>query len=130
MTPKAILEKKFSKDLKGYKAIEVDTFLDKVIADYESFDGYYQEANAHIGELEERLKEAAVHLEEARAESVSLRHELKSLELDNASLHNKFDGIKPGTTPTQENYLLLKKIQAYETYLHSIGIDPNSLLTK
>ena len=38
LNAKAILDKQFNVDLKGYAPREVDEFLDKVIADYQTYD--------------------------------------------------------------------------------------------
>ena len=39
LTTEKILDKKFEKDVKGYNALEVDKFLDLIIADYKVFLG-------------------------------------------------------------------------------------------
>ena len=61
-----ILDKQFHVDFKGYSAIEVDEFLDKVIADYTRFD-----------ELVEMFGERIVQLEKMNA---SLKAQVMELE--------------------------------------------------
>ncbi|EAZ86071.1 cell division initiation protein [Bacillus sp. B14905] len=38
LTSKMILEKEFKKNFKGYNVEEVDSFLDEIIQDYETFE--------------------------------------------------------------------------------------------
>lgn len=47
-----ILEKQFHVDFKGYSAIEVDEFLDMVIADYNKFDEVIEMFGNKINQLE------------------------------------------------------------------------------
>lgn len=47
-----IFDKQFDIDFKGYSAAEVDSFLDMVIEDYQSFQQQEEELNAKIAELE------------------------------------------------------------------------------
>ena len=48
----------FSKQMNGYRREEVDVFLDKVEADYESYERTIREQNAKIHELEEKIEES------------------------------------------------------------------------
>jgi len=47
-----ILDKEFNVDFKGYNATEVDTFLDLVIQDYQTYQDITKELNEKIAELE------------------------------------------------------------------------------
>ena len=47
-----ILDKRFDIDFKGYSGLEVDTFLDLVIEDYQTYQDITAELNQKIAELE------------------------------------------------------------------------------
>ena len=49
LNAKAILDKQFNVDLKGYAPREVDEFLDKVIADYQTYDETIREGRGRRG---------------------------------------------------------------------------------
>ncbi|HBT72029.1 MAG TPA: cell division regulator GpsB [Lysinibacillus sp.] len=53
LTSKMILEKEFKKNFKGYNVEEVDSFLDEIIQDYETF----EKAVAQLREENRQLKE-------------------------------------------------------------------------
>ena len=52
LSAKDILENEFHVDFKGYRAIEVDEFLDQIIKDYNTFEEHVGELNAKINQLE------------------------------------------------------------------------------
>ncbi len=52
LSAKDILENEFHVDFKGYRAIEVDEFLDQVIQDYNAFEETVDALNAKINQLE------------------------------------------------------------------------------
>lgn len=58
LTAESILQKVFKQNVKGYDPDEVDTFLDRVIADYRAYDKYIQDAQAYIQSLETKPQEA------------------------------------------------------------------------
>ncbi len=49
---KTILDTQFNIDFKGYNPTEVDSFLDLVIQDYETYQNIMTDLNQKIGELE------------------------------------------------------------------------------
>lgn len=53
LTSKKILEKEFKKNFKGYNVEEVDSFLDEIIQDYETF----EKVVAQLREENKQLKE-------------------------------------------------------------------------
>ncbi|MFJ7952743.1 cell division regulator GpsB [Lysinibacillus sp. NPDC096418] len=53
LTSKIILEKEFKKNFKGYNVEEVDSFLDEIIQDYETF----EKVVAQLREENRKLKE-------------------------------------------------------------------------
>ncbi len=123
-----ILKKKFTKDVKGYRAGEVDAFLDIVMRDYEAFTNYQQAMDAHVKECERQALEGNKEAGEKKEEIQSLKESLKNLELENASLKEKLKNIKPSDSPNAENLQYIQRINALESYLYSIGIDPNKAL--
>ncbi len=52
LDPKAIVEKVFDIDFKGYNAEQVDKFLDLVIKDYQMYQKLLDDAEAKLQELE------------------------------------------------------------------------------
>ena len=65
-----ILENEFHVDFKGYRAIEVDEFLDVVIGDYQKFDEIIKSLNNKINQLElqnSSLKAQVMDLENRQA---------------------------------------------------------------
>lgn len=130
LNAKAILEKKFAKNVKGYDASEVDEFLDCVIRDYQKFALYHRDMEAHAQALEEKLASIRSGNEENEKNRQKTLERLKELELENASLHNKLDGIKPGDNPTVENLEYIQRINALEDYLYRIGVDPRTIKAK
>ncbi|WP_341302401.1 cell division regulator GpsB [Lysinibacillus sp. FSL H8-0500] len=60
LTSKMILEKEFKKNFKGYNVEEVDSFLDEIIQDYETFEkvvAQLREENGRLKEENRQLKE-------------------------------------------------------------------------
>ena len=53
----------------------------------------------------------------------SNKQKAKELEIANASLNNKFAGIKPGDAITEENLEYIQRIHEYETFLYQQGYD-------
>ncbi|KPN98071.1 cell division regulator GpsB [Lysinibacillus sp. ZYM-1] len=53
LTSKMILEKEFKKNFKGYNVEDVDSFLDEIIQDYETF----EKVMAQLREENRQLKE-------------------------------------------------------------------------
>ncbi len=57
LTPKDIVNKNFSRGLRGYDSNEVDEFLDQVIQDYEA---YAKENDRLVSKVDELTKQVAV----------------------------------------------------------------------
>lgn len=67
---KKILDNEFHVDFKGYRAIEVDEFLDVVISDYQKFDEIVASLTNKINQLElqnSSLKAQVMELENRQA---------------------------------------------------------------
>ncbi|ANZ58188.1 cell division protein GpsB [Fructilactobacillus lindneri] len=56
-TPKEILQKEFKQKMRGYDPNDVDSFLDEVIKDYESFQKNIQEQDQQIDQLDSENKQ-------------------------------------------------------------------------
>lgn len=52
-----LLNKQFNIDFKGYSAIEVDQFLDLVIADYQEYDALIENLGARLHAAEAMIKD-------------------------------------------------------------------------
>lgn len=109
----SILEKKFQKDVRGYNALEVDNFLDYVIADYQEFEKALSEKNTEIQNLQGLL-----------AKEKEKNHDLS---IDNAKMNMRLSSIGPSNGVSSDNLDLIKKINCYEAYLFSIGVDPSQI---
>ena len=113
-TPETILNVKFTPDKKGYNPLEVDKTLDAIIADYKVFERLINEATDLNAKLNEELKNKSKKLNELEIENVKLKKSIQALPKD---------GI------TQDNYQLMRKVQAYERALFKKGINPQKALS-
>ena len=113
LSQEKILNKKFSPNVKGYDAEEVDDFLDQVIIDYRSFENFTKEVMNYIKSLE--------------LENKKLKDDRKSLEVENGKMKQRLGGIKEGDHVTRENIDLLKRIDKLERALYAKGVDPSKL---
>ncbi|MFA5421698.1 MAG: DivIVA domain-containing protein [Bacilli bacterium] len=113
LTSKAVLSKVFLKDVKGYDALEVDTFLDQVVNDYRLFEKALLERDAYIAELETLVKK--------HKDNSSL------LEIENAKAQKRLGNIKDEGKVSLQNLEYLQKIAIYEKELYRLGVDPSKL---
>jgi len=115
LTSEAILNKKFSPDMKGYNGHEVDLFLDQILQDYR--------------QIEQFIKDELPLLEQHSSLVQSLKKKIADLEIQVADLKDKVKVINSNKTVeiNQDNFLLVKKIGIYEKELFKLGIDPNKL---
>ncbi len=127
LSPKEILEERFTKDVKGYNSDEVDAFLDRVIKDYVTFAALRKADASAIEALKKQLVDLQTQNAQALKGQADLAEKVHKLEIENASLHNRLDGIRPGDNPTVENMQYIQRVNQLEDFLYSIGYDPNSL---
>ena len=128
LSPEEILKKKFTRDVKGYDAYEVDSFLDEVMLDYKSYAAAVDSLARENDELRNRI-DALNRDKEGMNEALGrVREEKHSLEVKNASLENRLGGIKPGDAPTAENLQLLKRLRILEDFLYQHGYNPNEIV--
>lgn len=90
-----ILNKEFNVDFKGYSASEVDSFLDLVLEDYQSYDGKFEELN----KLVEDLKHSNASL---KAHIIELEGKQKAIDLSNTTSFSSVDLLKRVSRLEQE----------------------------
>ena len=108
-----ILKKVFTPDVKGYDADQVDEFLDQVARDYVAFEAYYNDSKNYIVDLETQLRKT--------------RERSSELEVENARLKKRLDGIKDTDNVSSGNIDLLQRIQRLEKELFRLGVDPRKI---
>ena len=121
LTPKEILDKKFAKDIKGYDPNEVDDFLDSIISDYRVYASLLDEKNAKISALEKEIRAQSETSSSFNGRYKELCEHVKNLEIENASLKNRLDGIKPGDKVNSENLEWIKRCHKLEDFLYQHG---------
>ena len=108
-----IYHKIFEGTKPGYDALQVDSFLDIVIKDYESMEQYIADNDAEMEELKNKVKMVNTQLAKVEAENATLKEKLGDIsENDDASLNN---------------LELLKRISKLEETLSKAGINPNTI---
>lgn len=112
-TAKTLLEKTFTKNVKGYDPLEVDGTLDKVIEDYRHYEKFSAEARPYIIRLE--------------SDVTKLKNAVQERDVEIARLKNRLSGIKDDPQVSRGNINLLKRIDALEKALYRKGVNPNSI---
>lgn len=108
---KSLLDIKFSKNVKGYDALEVDSTLDKIIEDYEEFSKYHEDASSYIQKLE--------------TDTHTYRDKIKEQEIEIAKYKKRIDdfsGIESGGNIEDK-----KRIARLEVALYRLGVDPKKI---
>lgn len=113
LNSKSIFDKLFQKEVRGYNALEVDNFLDYIIEDYQTFDKYVSEKNNEIQNMQQLLEEE--------------KEKNHRLYIDNVKMNQRLSSIGPSNDVSSDNLDLIKKINLYESYLFSIGVDPSKI---
>ena len=113
LNSKKILTQVFTPDVKGYDADQVDEFLDQVAGDYAAFEAYYEDSKRYIVDLETQLRKT--------------KEAASQLEIENARLKKRLDGIKDSDNPTSGNIDLLQRINRLEKELFRLGVDPRKI---
>lgn len=104
-----ILNHKFAPATKGYDALEVDQFFDKVIKDYQEF----KKVMNDLSKLESKFKSVYSQKLDLEAKVIALEKRIRD-----------FDKLKDSS---QDNLDNLKRIAAYEKYIWSLGHDPKKI---
>lgn len=111
LTSRDILNKEFTKNVKGYDPLEVDTFLDNVLKDYKVIDNVIVNLNDKVNELKKQNQELTNELELLKSQNVR-----KSKQTFVVNDYSRLDNLE-----------LLKKISAYENKLYELGVDPSKI---
>lgn len=109
-----ILNHEFQKAIKGYDALEVDEYLDTIIEDYLNIEQYSLNCV-------NQLKTATLLLNQEKEKN-------RQLEIENAKMSSRLEKIGPSESVSSDNLKLIKKINAYEAKLYSLGIDPSKIV--
>lgn len=110
---KTLLDVKFSKNVKGYDALEVDQTLDMVIEDY--------------GDYEKQLSLDKSSIKKLNQEIADLKATIRKLEVDNKKLKKTVDSIPEGPEVNKSNINLLSRISKLEAALYKKGVDPKKI---
>lgn len=110
---KTLLDKKFSKNVKGYDALEVDTALDEVIEDYKKYEKQVELGKKTIAELTAEVNELKSRLNKNEAELTILK--------------NRVNSIPDSPNVTRQNIKYLKRIATLEKALFDRGVDPQKI---
>lgn len=110
---KTLLDVKFSKNVKGYDALEVDETLDQVIEDYLS----YEKASIQDKKTIEKLKK----------EIQELKEKARKDEIEFNKMKNIVDSIPDDPNVNRGNIDLIRRISALENALYKRGVDPKKI---
>ena len=110
---KTLLDVKFSKNVKGYDALEVDQTLDMVIEDYDDYEKQLSLDKSSIKKLNQEIAD--------------LKATIRKLEVDNKKLKKTVDSIPEGPEVNKSNINLLSRISKLEAALYKKGVDPKKI---
>ncbi|MFA7032913.1 MAG: DivIVA domain-containing protein [Bacilli bacterium] len=111
---KEILDMTFSGVTHGYNSLEVDSFLDSVIRDYQIIESNFLITKQDIETLQNKIND--------------LEEKNKLLEIENKKYQVRFDGIKNNDKNiSADNINLVKRISALEKFLWKQGFNPNTI---
>ena len=108
-----ILRKTFTPNVKGYDPDEVDSFLDRVIRDYQSFESYYKDSKQYIVELELQLRKS--------------RETNNGLTVENAKLTSRLAGVKDPSEVTSSSLQYVNRIAKLEKEIWRLGGNPENI---
>ena len=110
---KTLLDVKFSKNVKGYDALEVDETLDQVIEDYVFYEKQASTNEATIKNLEKEVAE--------------LKEKVRTDEIEIKRLEKTVDSIPNSPDVNRSNIEYLRRISKLENALYKRGVDPNKI---
>lgn len=108
-----IYHKVFEGTKPGYDALQVDSFLDLVIKDYDSFQNYVMKSEQEITELKNKID--------------MLNSQLSQVEVENATLKAKLGDVSASEDASLSNLEYIKRISNLEKALSKAGINPNTI---
>ena len=97
LSPEEILNFVPKVDFKGYSAKEVDAFLDKVMADYQTVEKNIQELLDMIASLQNEV-------DALKAENVELKGKARNIDLSNTTSYSNVDLLKRISRLEEEVY--------------------------
>ena len=110
---KTLLDVKFSKNVKGYDALEVDQTLDQVIEDYVNYEKKAIQDQKTIDNLTTEINKAKQKAREDKIEIEKLRHQVEA--------------IPDSPEVNRDNIKYLQRISVLEKALYKKGVDPKKL---
>ncbi len=110
-----ISQKEFEGSKPGYDALQVDSFLDIVIKDYETMEKYLIESEEEITTLKNKITLLTKNLSELEVKVSIYEKKLKDYSEANTNV---------------ENIDLLKRISALEKALAKLGVNPSLIEEK
>ncbi|MCR4699133.1 MAG: DivIVA domain-containing protein [Bacilli bacterium] len=108
-----IYHKVFEGTKPGYDALQVDTFLDIVIKDYDTFASYVVTTDQQLSEMQNKVD--------------MLNEQLSKVEAENASLKARLGDVSSNEDASLSNLELLRRISKLEKALSKAGINPNTI---
>ncbi len=103
LEPSTLYHKEFSGTKPGYDALQVDTFLDIVIEDYQTFETYADSLEAQIADYDVKFK--------------IINQQMSDVQAENANLKKRLFEIEDNQDASVNNLELLKKINLLEKAL-------------
>ena len=113
LSAEAIGNKVFRGVPRGYDPLEVDTYLDRIIADFEKVEKNCLLSKAEVEKMEKKIS--------------SLEQENQKLNIELNRLKNKYSGIDGKTNVNADNIDLVKRIADLERFLWANGFNPNKI---
>lgn len=87
LSPEEILNKEFNIDFKGYSPSEVDSFLDKILEDYQIMEDNIQQLLDAVSTLQDQVRELT-------AKNVELEGRKMAFDLSNTTSYSSVDILK------------------------------------
>ena len=97
LTPEQILNNEFSVEFKGYSASEVDSFLDKILEDYQISEENTQELLDLVASLQDEIKQL-------NAKIIELEGKQKVFDISNTTSYSSVDILKRISRLEEEVY--------------------------
>lgn len=110
LTSKEILEKEFKIAPRGYDALQVDEFMDKILKDYRNLEECVVLSNDEMKYKNDKI--------------ASLEKVLNEKKILIAKYESRLEGIMNNKNATLDNADLLKRIANLENFLYKEGYDP------
>ena len=128
LSTKDILKKQFRTKVKGLDPDEVDAFLDKVIADYDTFEQIIEDLYGQIGKLQGELmddhhKEQALESQKTRRITpVTTAESIKTYTPNHERSTQSFNPINKSDTQTENstNMAIIQRISTLERKVYNL----------